>query len=213
MLDISKTYNSNNCGPFKILNYINCYSVEIEFFITGYKTTAQASHIRRGEVKDKLSPAVFGVGFTGEGEHEPSMNGKDTKPYKTWKNMIKRCYSHKSQVKNPTYIGCSVDPIWHNFQKFGAWYDANYIEGYDLDKDIKIDGNKVYAPENCKFVSRKENNIKAKAKHYIFTSPNGETVNVYNLSEFCRENGLNSSAMASVAIGKRNHHKQWTKPL
>ena len=49
MLDIYKIYNSNNYGDFKVLNYINSRSIEIEFFNTGYKTKVEAVQIRRGE--------------------------------------------------------------------------------------------------------------------------------------------------------------------
>ena len=209
MLDISKIYNSNNFGQFKILSYFNRNSVEIEFLNTGYTTTARAICIRKGKVRDKLAPTVYGIGFIGDGEHKPSVKSKDTKPYKTWKNMLGRCYSAKCQVKQPTYIGCTVAPIWHNFQNFAQWFDENYIEGYDLDKDIKVEGNKIYSPDKCKFVSHKENNIKAQAKHYVFTSPEGETVYVYNLAEFCRDEGLHKSHMVQVAKGNVPHHKQW----
>ena len=211
MLDTSKIYNSNNCGQFKILNYVNCNSVEIEFIDTGYKTTTRADPIRSGKVKDKLSPIVCCVGFMGKGKHKAKVNGKNTKPYQTWKSMLERCYSDKRQAKHPAYIGCTVASIWHNFQKFAQWFDENYIDGYELDKDCKIEGNKIYSPENCLFVSRKENMVKAKAKHYIFTSPEGETVNIYNMSEFCRENGLCVCSMSKVNTDKLNRYKQWTK--
>jgi len=210
MLDIYKIYNSNNYGDFKVLNYINSRSIEIEFFNTGYKTKVEAVQIRRGEVKDKLSPTVYGVGFMGDGDYKSKVKGKDTKLYQTWVNMLERCYSDKLQVRCPTYIGCSVNQIWHNFQNFAEWFELNYIKGYHLDKDIKINGNKIYSPENCLFVSHEENNIKAQAKYYVFINPDGIEVDVYNLQEFCRGKSLNSSAMCKVAKGKATHHKQWT---
>jgi len=207
MLDIYKIYNSNNYGQFKILNYINAKSVEIEFLDTGYKTKTHVSNIRKGNVKDKLSPSVSGVGFFGEGKYKATVNGKNTKPYQIWIDMIQRCYCPKSHIRFPTYIGCTVSPIWLNFQNFAQWFELNYVEGYELGKG----GNKVYSSNTCLFVSHKENSVKASAKHYIFTSPEGKTVNIYNLREFCRENGLCDSLMAQVAKGKANHHKQWTK--
>ena len=210
MLDTSKIYTSNNCGQFKILNYINCNSVEIEFLDTGYKTTTRVGAIHSGKVKDKLSPIVYGVGFMGEGIEKSRVKGKNTKTYTTWTDMLNRCYGNNQHIKTPTYIGCTVAPIWHNFQNFAQWFDENYIDGYDLDKDIKIEGNKIYSPNNCLFVSTKENSVKAKAKYYIFTSPEGETVNIYNMANFCRENGLCQSGMSNVANGKLKHHKQWT---
>ena len=210
MLDLSKIYNSSNYGQFKILNYINYKSVEIEFLETGYKTTTRTMEIRGGKVKDKLLPAVYGVGFLGDGEHKPSVDGKSTKAYNTWIGMLQRCYDPKFHSHHPTYIECTVDPTWYNFQNFAEWFELNYIEGFDLDKDCKIENNKVYSPDNCIFVSHKDNIVKAHAKHYIFISPKGETVNVYNLCKFCRENGLHQSSMVQVAKGKASHHKQWT---
>ena len=95
MLDISKIYNSNNLGDFRITKYINSNSVEIEFINTTYKNTVRAVNTRN-------------------------------------------------------------------------------------------------------------------AKQYVFTSPFGDVVDIYNMTEFCRENKLNQSAMSKVSNGARNHHKGWT---
>lgn len=81
----------------------------------------------------------------------------DLKSYKTWDTMIRRCYSKYKQVENPTYIGCSVCEEWLTFSNFKRWFDENYIEGYELDKDILVKGNKVYSPETCCFVPKRLN--------------------------------------------------------
>jgi len=47
------------------------------------------------------------------------------------------------------------------------------------------------------------------AKSYIFTSPLGCRMEIHNLSQFCKENGLVSSLMHKVYKGKRVHHKGW----
>ena len=126
--------------------------------------------------------------------------------------MMERCYSEHRKEKAPTYIGCSVSPEWHNFQVFAVWFYENYIDGYELDKDIKIKGNKVYCPDACMFVSPADNSEKASAKEYVFLSPEGERVNIYNLSKFCRNNNLNRASMGMVNAGKHDHHKGWKKP-
>lgn len=44
---------------------------------------------------------------------------------------------------------------------------------------------------------------------WILLSPDGETIVVTNLTEFCKRNGLAPSLMSHVYSGKRNHHKGW----
>lgn len=72
--------------------------------------------------------------------------------YKTWQSMLNRCYSEKLQAKYPTYIGCSVCEEWLTFSNFKRWMETQDWEGKHLDKDILIEGNKVYSPETCVFV-------------------------------------------------------------
>ena len=205
-MDIKKIYTSRNFGDFKIVNYVNSKNIIIEFLCTGYKLKTYKSCILEGAVKDKLHPSVSGVGFIGVG-----LFTSKSISYEVWTGMIKRCYCPKAQKKKPTYVGCSVVSDWHNFQVFALWFYKNHIKGYDLDKDIKIKGNKVYGPDTCLFVTRKANAIEAHAGTYIFTSPNGERVEVYNLSEFCRGRGLLLQSMSKVQLGQRSHHKGWVK--
>jgi hypothetical protein len=52
-------------------------------------------------------------------------------------------------------------------------------------------------------------NIEAKQKEWIVITPEGEELEVVNLSDFCKERGLNRYKMYSVAAGERNHHKHY----
>lgn len=36
--------------------------------------------------------------------------------YRTWSNMLDRCYSFKYQERNKTYIGCTVTDEWLTLQ-------------------------------------------------------------------------------------------------
>lgn len=88
----------------------------------------------------------------------PSANSPATRLcYTLWKDMLARCYNPNVLKRYPTYIGCTVCKEWLLFSNFKKWFDENYIEGYDLDKDIIIKGNKVYSPETCCFVPHKLN--------------------------------------------------------
>lgn len=73
--------------------------------------------------------------------------------YRAWKSMVERCYSTKLQEKYPTYKGCSVSEEWLTFSNFKAWMEKQDWEGNQLDKDLLIEGNKLYSPETCVFVS------------------------------------------------------------
>lgn len=90
--------------------------------------------------------------------------------YRTWSDMIRRCYSVKRQANHSTYLQCTVDPDWLFFSVFREWLQTQPWEGRDLDKDIMHPGNKHYAPDTCCFVTHAVNNLmtdrKAKRGRY-----------------------------------------------
>ena len=204
-------HRTNSCGRLKILSYNKKMDVHIRFLDTGFEDRVMAGNIRNGGVKDKLMPTVGGVGFVGIGDYVTKIKGKRTIQYSVWLSMIQRCYCEYKWASHPAYKDCSVCDEWHNFNTFAKWFDDNYIDGYQLDKDIKIEGNRVYCPEACMFVSGAENTVKAKAKSFVFISPSGNRTEIYNLTKFCRDNDLQQPNMAKVYKGERVSHKGWKK--
>ena len=79
--------------------------------------------------------------------------------YSRWMAMLKRCYSAKYQESKPTYAGCTVSDDWLTFSNFKAWMEGQDWEGKHLDKDILLEGNKVYSAETCAFVTLSVNNF------------------------------------------------------
>lgn len=79
--------------------------------------------------------------------------------YSVWHSMIRRCYSEYHKKHGPTYIGCSVCEEWRYLSNFKSWFDENYKEGCHLDKDILVQGNKVYSPDTCCFVPQYVNSL------------------------------------------------------
>jgi len=102
---------------------------------------------------------VYGKGIYNKGKCSAYKNGRKTKAYSTWQGMLQRCYDNKLHKRYPTYIGCTICDEWLNFQIFAEWFDKNYKEGCQLDKDLINLGNKIYSPETCQFVSNKINNL------------------------------------------------------
>jgi len=84
--------------------------------------------------------------------------------YKRWKGLLERCYSEKYHKKHPSYSGCTVTEDWKYFSKFKAWMEEQRWENNELDKDLLVDGNKVYSPETCVFVSRLVNSFIVNSK-------------------------------------------------
>ena len=97
---------------------------------------------------------------------------RGTKPYSTWKNMLRRCYSHY-YYNQASYEGCTVIPEWLLYSTFKQWFDENYVEGYALDKDIIKKNNLLYSPETCCFVPQEINNLFIKRKRYRGALPIG----------------------------------------
>ena len=103
---------------------------------------------------------VYGVGIN-DAKYvvQPVINGKAIKCpyYAKWHSMIERCYSVKSQKNRPTYAGCSVCDEWLTFTVFKSWMMQQDWKGNHMDKDLLVQGNKVYSPEFCLFVSHSIN--------------------------------------------------------
>jgi hypothetical protein len=155
-IEVGNVFKTNKCGELKVLYITNSKKIEVEFVETGYMTTTGSQHIRLGKVRDLLHPSIYGVGYAGISEPNQSCLS-DSKQYNVWNGMLRRCYCEKQQVRNPTYADCSVCVEWHNYQNFLKWFDENYVQGFQLDKDTKVEGNKVYSPTTCVFISKEDN--------------------------------------------------------
>lgn len=113
-------------------------------------------------IMQKKNKLVCGVGIN-DADYVVALtaNGKQVRCpfYSAWKSMLERCYSVILRARRPTYIGCSVVPEWHSFMVFKRWMEQQDWQGKHLDKDLLIEGNKVYGPETCVFVGAKLNNF------------------------------------------------------
>lgn len=149
-----KIFPSNSCGDFKILEYRSTNDVLIEFLQTGTRMSVWLGNIKKGTIKDRLYPSVYGVGYVGIGEFKTKIDGKQPIYYKRWKEMISRCYNEKDK-EYCAYgaLGVRVCDEWLNFQNYAKWWLENCPdESFALDKDILEKGNKCYSPDKCCFV-------------------------------------------------------------
>ena len=156
---VGKVCKSLNSGDFKILKYNGARDVEIHFLKTGYEMVAQLEHIRNGKVKDPYSPSVYTIGIVGT-KYPSRVNGVKTKEYDLWQSMLRRCYSTTLRNKYPTYKDCEASENFKSFEYFYEWCN-NQIgfgnEGWQLDKDLLIKGNKIYSENTCVFLPNEIN--------------------------------------------------------
>lgn len=74
---VGEIFKTNNYGYLTVIDYINNRNVHVKFVDTGYETITRLDTIKEGNVKDKLSPSVYGVGILGDGVSKTK--GKQTK--------------------------------------------------------------------------------------------------------------------------------------
>jgi len=77
--------------------------------------------------------------------------------YSRWKGMFSRCYDIKYLTEYPSYVGCTVCDDWVYLSNFKSWMENQDWKDKVLDKDLLLEGNKVYSPNTCVFVDRLTN--------------------------------------------------------
>ena len=122
-------------------------------------------------------------------EQRPSHRGTKTRLYSIYHNMKKRCENKKaSNYHNYGGRGISVCNEWKSFEPFCEWAQANgYQEDLTLDR---IDNSKGYSPDNCRWITYKEQAYNTRQNHFI--TLNGETL---TLTEWAEKLGINSSTI------------------
>lgn len=205
------TFPSKGFGDIEILKILPNTNQRalIKFIDTGAVLERYIPDVLLGRVRDPCSPSVCDVGFVGQGKYDSTQLIKGGKPYYIWKSMLARCYSAR---KSSCYEGVTVCEEWHNFQNFAKWFEENYVEGYELDKDIKIRGNKLYSPETCMFVPTDQNRREPSARKQKLTVLKDPSRGLHvfkNRKWFCNEVGLDPSAVCNLVAGNYKQTKGW----
>ena len=154
-------FKTNSCGDCVAIQYRGANDITVRFEGTGFETTVAMYSLQKGEVKDRLKPSFYGVGFVGE-----AFVKNDTM-YNTWMCMLNRCYGAAHVKENSTYKDCSVSDNFKYYPYFKEWCDNqigfNVLDDkgktFALDKDILVKGNKVYSEYTCCFVPPEINSL------------------------------------------------------
>ena len=134
---------------------------------------------------------VQGVGIN-DRSCPAKIEGKLKKEYKLWHDLLTRCYSKSFHEKWPTYIGCSVSDNFKYYHLFHAWCQIQVgfgKEGYQLDKDLLIKGNKLYSEDTCVFIPKELNALLTKTAAGRGLLPIGVTQNGKGFKTRCSVSG------------------------
>lgn len=147
----NKEFTNKYGEKFTVLHYNNAKNIDIKFS-DGTIINTRAYLINNGKVINPNYKKLFGKCFIGIGNY----SSKDYS-YSIWFKILQRVFDNKIKENLPTYNNVTLDDRWLNFQNFGKWFEENYINGFDLDKDILIKNNKHYGPDTCCFVPHEIN--------------------------------------------------------
>lgn len=130
----------------------------------GNSCTVNATELRSGQTKSCgcLNSELTTLRNTTHGHSH-------TRLWHVWSSMKNRCSNPKvDNYERYGGRGITVCPEWeHDFQAFYDWaYTNGYCQGLSIDR---IDNNKGYSPDNCRWMTIQEQN-KNKRSNIIYES-------------------------------------------
>lgn len=169
-----EVYTSNSGLDFIILSKEGKQCI-IQFLETGSTRKANIDNIKVGKVRDLYAVSTYGEGY--DGEFKKNSYWKQAK--QLWRNMMKRCYCEKD---TRGYYGevtvCARWKCFSNFledlpklENFKAWLEGQNTNAtkYNLDKDFKVKGCKIYSLDTTMFVEESLNKADGATRGKPFT--------------------------------------------
>jgi hypothetical protein len=175
---VGEKYINNEGQRAEIIEYKSSVNITIKFEDSSIVSNLQYDNIKRGAFKNPYIKNICNFGYIGE-MRNIIKDSTYNKFYSTWVNMIKRCYVERELIKYPSYRKISVAEEWSCFENFYKWailnYNSEFMQNWQLDKDILVKRSKIYSIETCCFVPSAINNLFIKSNSIRGNLPIGVT--------------------------------------
>ena len=164
-----RVFKTNNYGDVVVLEYNNTRDVTIKFLNTNNVRSVGMSELKKGEVRDNEAFPVYKVGVM-DIPNELKRGKPRPKEYSIWNGVRQRCYNENIRYCSPTYQGVEMSENFKKYSYFKEWCNKQVgfdQEGWQLDKDILVKGNKLYSEDTCCFVPPEINCAITNKKVYV----------------------------------------------
>lgn len=130
-------------------------------------------------MNDKLKPKRNG-NYSHSGNVKHGLYRENKALFNIWQTMKSRCENpNRQNYKNYGGRGIVICEEWETAENFIRWALFNgYNKGLQLDR---IDNNKGYSPNNCRWVTPQENSLNRRNTIRLFI--NGELKTIKELSK------------------------------
>ena len=172
-------FKTNNYGDVEVTEYIDSPNITVKFFNTGAIKNTTASALTTGILKDSEVHDTHKYGVM-DMPNELQKGKPKPREYSIWNGIRQRCYNENNRDNLMSYKGIKMSDNFKLYSYFKEWCHKQIgfnEDGWHLDKDILVKGNKVYSEDTCCFVPPEINCTITNNKSVRGRFPQGVTYN------------------------------------
>ena len=172
-------FKTNNYGDVEVTEYIDSHNITVKFLNTGAIKNTTASALTTGILKDSEVHDTHKYGVM-DMPNELQKGKPKPREYSIWNGIRQRCYNENNRDNLMSYKGIKMSDNFKLYSYFKEWCHKQIgfnEDGWHLDKDILVKGNKVYSEDTCCFVPPEINCTITNNKSVRGRFPQGVTYN------------------------------------
>ena len=156
---IGKIYKTNSCGDCFVIDAKSSTDMTVMFY-DGYVAKVYKGNLDKGKVRNPYFKSNRSLGI-----YDVKLRHREgiLKVQTLWRNILQRCYMDDFHKRHPTYSDVNLSEEWFRYTDFENDIlsmensDRFLNDGWVLDKDGIIIGNRLYSKETCCFIPKSLN--------------------------------------------------------